>query len=598
MSAPEGRPDRAIAERLAAALERALGGAPARAPLEAARDAARVVGLEGLARLLATLVPYGGLRWPAPALAVCERVRSLARTARAVGSLDALRRAETEMERAAGRLGADAREAGEMQGGSLSLAEAVGPMRSADERLMALARDVRLTTPVAAALRAALDWLSGERMPVRFAVDDSALEIVLDRVNFSGLEAADRVLRDVGGNLGPALQGPTPDAQPRPWILRLPTLMPRPSFLMVVQGGLRLAIPWQAVLRLRMAPADVLAGRDRVLGLPVIASLAAPIAEAPQRPAIVMASGWKRACMIADRLVWRMIADPCDAGVAPTPGLAGAVRTDEGDIYWVVDPVALLAPVEPPATLEPPVPGAPPTPGRARSGDPQADAAPQAAPAGLEEPPLDELGPDDVEPLDVLDGDVTPAPPAPGTPDEPTTFEPAPSTAPPFEAPPAGPPAPRVTEPPQGNAPGPGRPAPTVSGPRPASPRRGPAPPRGRALVAEDSIAARIFLTRMLEREGFEVQAVASAADLFHALEGAWRLVFVDVELPDAYGPDLLRHVMDGVAGGVPVVALVRDADDLSTARAAGVTHALRKPFERDELERLLSGLGIVPERA
>jgi CheY-like chemotaxis protein len=42
-----------------------------------------------------------------------------------------------------------------------------------------------------------------------------------------------------------------------------------------------------------------------------------------------------------------------------------------------------------------------------------------------------------------------------------------------------------------------------------------------------------------------------------------------------------------------PLVALVRDASDEDEAIAAGVFHALRKPFDRSELEAVLVSLGL-----
>jgi len=111
--------------------------------------------------------------------------------------------------------------------------------------------------------------------------------------------------------------------------------------------------------------------------------------------------------------------------------------------------------------------------------------------------------------------------------------------------------------------------------------------PVGRALVAEDSITARIFLERLLERRGFDVGAVESARALRAALERPdWSVVFVDVDLPDARGAEHLGEV----AGlGATVVALVRDAADERVAAAQGITRTLRKPFDADALGRLLA---------
>jgi CheY-like chemotaxis protein len=119
-----------------------------------------------------------------------------------------------------------------------------------------------------------------------------------------------------------------------------------------------------------------------------------------------------------------------------------------------------------------------------------------------------------------------------------------------------------------------------------------------RALIAEDSITARVFLWRLLEQHGFEVHTVTSADGLRGALErGPWTAIFADVELSDAHRGDHLRALEPPAGGsGSATIALVRDAEDEAWAASAGVRHTLRKPFEREALERLLASLGL--ERA
>jgi CheY-like chemotaxis protein len=183
--------------------------------------------------------------------------------------------------------------------------------------------------------------------------------------------------------------------------------------------------------------------------------------------------------------------------------------------------------------------------------------------------------------------------------------DPAPAEPPKQEPPPAEPAreeppaqAPPRREPPQEPSPESAAPAARAATASPA--RRAPAPPpptpaRLPALIAEDSITARIFLTRMLEQHGLEVEAVDTAAELHRRLATrAWAVVCVDVELPDARGEDLLRGVLAGGAGRVPtVVALVRDEADLAAARGAGISRALRKPFDQSEVVDLLARLGL-----
>ena len=128
------------------------------------------------------------------------------------------------------------------------------------------------------------------------------------------------------------------------------------------------------------------------------------------------------------------------------------------------------------------------------------------------------------------------------------------------------------------------------------APRSAAGPPRERALIVEDSITARVFLSRMLEAHGFETRAVRSADEALRELsQGDWKLVCVDLELPDARGAAWLQSLLERVAVETTVVALVRDRQDRETARAAGVSRALRKPFDEAEVAALL---GRLPGRA
>jgi CheY-like chemotaxis protein len=111
-----------------------------------------------------------------------------------------------------------------------------------------------------------------------------------------------------------------------------------------------------------------------------------------------------------------------------------------------------------------------------------------------------------------------------------------------------------------------------------------------RALVAEDSIAARIYLVRLLEQQGFDVHTAATATELRGMLaRGPWALVCADSALPDVAGGALLRDLARAAgSAATTVVALVRDAEDDAAAREAGIPVTLRKPIDRAALEHLL----------
>jgi DNA-binding response OmpR family regulator len=114
------------------------------------------------------------------------------------------------------------------------------------------------------------------------------------------------------------------------------------------------------------------------------------------------------------------------------------------------------------------------------------------------------------------------------------------------------------------------------------------------ALVAEDSITAAMFLTRLLEASGVRCRTVDTVSALRAALdERRWDLLLVDVDLPDAEASAGLTVARDH---GAPVVALVRDRFDEVLARAAGVTDWLRKPFDQEEVQRMVLPL-FAPEK-
>lgn len=411
----------------------------------------------------------------------------------------------------------------------------------------------RLTAMVAAALRTALDRMIGDlpvRRPIVAGGDEDVLEVRLDVVDDAGLSAAGEVLESAGGSLGPS------ERRRGAWVVRVPMLVERPTYLMVEQGTLGLAVPWSAVARVRMMPSDAIDAMARRNGWAVLPRFADDGREAAERPVVVIARGLKRGCLIADRLVWRLPAEPVDPAPAGAQ-LARAVRTADGDVWRVVEPEPLLRDVWPMPL---------PAPARAASRW-QAPVLPMAAPAPavVAEP--------------VAAAVVVVAPPP-----VPAVEVPAPAPLAPTVA--LVPDVPLIPAAPLEL--GPEHVGPLELGPEDVHPIEHQAGvPVGRALVAEDSITARIFLERLLQRRGFEVVAVENARALRAALQRPdWSVVFVDVDLPDARGA---QHLGEVAGLEATVVALVRDAADERVAAAQGITRTLRKPFDADALGRLLA---------
>ncbi len=64
-----------------------------------------------------------------------------------------------------------------------------------------------------------------------------------------------------------------------------------------------------------------------------------------------------------------------------------------------------------------------------------------------------------------------------------------------------------------------------------------------RILLAEDDASLRGFLTRALERAGYEVRACADGDEALDALpEGGWDLLLTDIVMPGADGIEVARQ--------------------------------------------------------
>jgi CheY-like chemotaxis protein len=647
----ERHPEASMARMIRRAVEAALAPEADDESLHTARSAAQIVGLPGLDACLALLGERHGARL-SPALAtMVEQLRGIT----AAETLSGIRAAD-------GRMAALAVEASEetrlVVGGTpadqptlgyqdllgpeasgeptLSVAEALDEMPLAGDNAEWIADRTRLTVHVAAALRAALEWLTRDAAharPFRLRAEDSLLEVTCDSINPQGLVPAHEVLAAADGSLAPV--GETSlRAAAGAWTVRVPAWSERPVYLMFEQGPLRLALPWHSVLRLSLVPSIEIEMRGGQLATPVLRPLA-PLAEGVgERPVVAIAHGLKRGLLVADRLVWRLAAESADPEEpAPDPSLHRVVISEEGDLFWVAEPRVLLhglpmprlPDARPETRPEPPRDTAPP--------ETPTEAPPTLTPQVPAETDPIVLDSDDVEPMGAMAAEVpvvvaltpadvlTPAvatpptvvtPPAVVTPQVAATLEPAPTPAPPIvriETPPAA-----VQTPAEpallpawlerfGSTPRVAAPVEPVviaspAGFEPASPPSAPAPeaPGARAvLIAEDSIAAGRFLARLFEQAGFTPHVVESAAALRASLaSGRWTMVCIDVELPDSRGAEQLAALATTlVAAHVPCIALVRDDEDADVARAAGVRRWLRKPFDREELLHLLRATGL-----
>lgn len=111
-----------------------------------------------------------------------------------------------------------------------------------------------------------------------------------------------------------------------------------------------------------------------------------------------------------------------------------------------------------------------------------------------------------------------------------------------------------------------------------------------RFIIAEDDPINAIYLRRMLEDSGGEVQVVISGAELVTAYResGPWDVIFTDIAMPGGDGLAAARSIRQfgGPAARIPIVAVTAYAaiSDREGMEAAGVTDVLAKPFTVGEL--------------
>jgi CheY-like chemotaxis protein/HPt (histidine-containing phosphotransfer) domain-containing protein len=127
-----------------------------------------------------------------------------------------------------------------------------------------------------------------------------------------------------------------------------------------------------------------------------------------------------------------------------------------------------------------------------------------------------------------------------------------------------------------------------------------------RLLVVDDQAVNRDVATRLLERAGFQVSAVADGNAAIEVLQvESFDLVLMDIHMPGMSGIEATAAIraLPGEVSKIPVVALTADAigdlgDDFEKA---GFSAFAAKPIDRETLVELLeqllsSGTAAVPD--
>jgi two-component system, chemotaxis family, chemotaxis protein CheY len=112
-------------------------------------------------------------------------------------------------------------------------------------------------------------------------------------------------------------------------------------------------------------------------------------------------------------------------------------------------------------------------------------------------------------------------------------------------------------------------------------------------FIVEDSRTMRGLVRSALETDGYEVLESPDGRQALAVLESVQPdLVITDINMPDMDGISLLREIRRlPTAQSTPVLILTTESDDVvkATAQAAGATGWIGKPFDPEQLRRVVA---------
>lgn len=112
-----------------------------------------------------------------------------------------------------------------------------------------------------------------------------------------------------------------------------------------------------------------------------------------------------------------------------------------------------------------------------------------------------------------------------------------------------------------------------------------------RILIIDDDPGICYTLSAMVRGEGYEAGSANNLKDgLAMAVSGSFDVVFLDVMMPDGYGPDILPEILKTAsAPEVVIITAVGDPEGAELALRNGAWDYLQKPFSLQKIKLLLS---------
>jgi two-component system chemotaxis response regulator CheY len=125
-----------------------------------------------------------------------------------------------------------------------------------------------------------------------------------------------------------------------------------------------------------------------------------------------------------------------------------------------------------------------------------------------------------------------------------------------------------------------------------------------KALIVDDSKAVHAFVREILNEIGVEHQSVFNGREGLSKLqevgEGYFSIVFLDWEMPEMTGPELVKE-LNRIGFKVPIIMMTSKSSmsDIAQMLSEGVAEYIMKPFTQDifkgKLEEVV-GKGQMPK--